>query len=69
MDGKGERLTEVTIQPTSGENSAEIDFGTIYFTPEVLGEGEEKTFTYTITEKQGEIDGMTYDTARRTDPD
>ena len=66
VDGKGERLTEVTIQPTSGENSAEIDFGTIYFTPEVLGEGEEKTFTYTITEKQGEIDGMTYDTDPRT---
>lgn len=66
VDGKGERLTEVTIRPTSGENSAEIDFGTIYFTPEVLGEGEEKTFTYTITEKQGEIDGMTYDTAPRT---
>ena len=66
VDGKGERLTEVTIRPTSGENSAEIDFGTIYFTPEVLGEGEEKTFTYTITEKQGEIDGMTYDTDPRT---
>ena len=66
VDDEGERLTEVTIRPTSGENPAEIDFGTIYFTPEVLGEGEEKTFTYMITEKQGEIDGMTYDTAQRT---
>lgn len=65
-DDNGKSLPEVTIQPTSGENSAEIDFGTIYFTPEVLGGGEEKTFTYTITEKQGEIDGMTYDTAPRT---
>lgn len=66
VDDKGKSLTEVTIQPTSGEKSAEIDFGTIYFTPEVLGGGEEKTFTYMITEKQGEIDGMTYDTAQRT---
>lgn len=66
VDDEGERLTEVTIRPTSGENPAEIDFGTIYFTPEVLGGGEEKTFTYMITEKQGEIDGMTYDTAQRT---
>ena len=67
VDDEGERLTEVTIRPTSGENPAEIDFGTIYFTPEVLGEGEKaKTFTYTITEQPGSIDGMTYDTASRT---
>ena len=67
VDDEGERLTEVTIRPTSGENPAEIDFGTIYFTPEVLGEGENaQTFTYTITEQAGSIDGMTYDTALRT---
>ena len=67
VDDEGERLTEVTIRPTSGENPAEIDFGTIYFTPEVLGGGEKaKTFTYTITEQPGSIDGMTYDTASRT---
>ena len=67
VDDEGKRLTEVTIRPTSGEKSAEIDFGTIYFTPEVLGEGENpQTFTYTITEKQGNIDGMSYDTASRT---
>lgn len=66
VDDKGKSLTEVTIQPTSGEKSAEIDFGTIYFTPEVLGGGEEKTFTYMITEQPGSIDGMTYDTASRT---
>lgn len=69
VDDEGERLTEVTIRPTSGENPAEIDFGTIYFTPEVLGEGENAqtfTYTYTITEQPGSIDGMTYDTASRT---
>ena len=67
VDDEGERLTEVTIRPTSGENPAEIDFGTIYFTPEVLGEGENpQTFTYTITEQSGSIGGMTYDTAQRT---
>ena len=67
VDDEGERLTEVTIRPTSGENPAEIDFGTIYFTPEVLGEGENaQTFTYTITEQSGSIGGMTYDTASRT---
>lgn len=69
VDDEGERLTEVTIQPTSGENPAEIDFGTIYFTPEVLGEGENAqtfTYTYTITEQPGSIDGMTYDTDPRT---
>ncbi len=67
VDDKGKSLTEVTIRPTSGEKSAEIDFGTIYFTPEVLGEGENpQTFTYTITEQSGSIGGMTYDTAQRT---
>lgn len=66
VDDKGKSLTEVTIQPTSGEKSAEIDFGTLYFNPDDLGEEEEKTFTYTITEEQGSIDGMTYDTAPRT---
>lgn len=67
VDDNGKSLTKVTIQPTSGEKSAEIDFGTIYFTPEVLGEGENaQIFTYTITEERGSIDGMTYDTALRT---
>lgn len=66
VDDDGNPLTKVTIQPTSG-NSAKIDFGTIYFTPEVLGEGEKaKPFTYTITEQQGDINGMTYDTDPRT---
>lgn len=61
----GNTRTEVTIQPTSG-SSAKIDFGMLYFDPDDLGKDKEKTFTYTITEKQGEIDGMTYDTAPRT---
>ena len=67
VDDKGERLTGVTIQPTSGK-SAKIDFGTIYFDPDDLegAEGGTKTFTYTITEQAGSIDGMTYDTALRT---
>ena len=65
VDDNGNPLTEVTIQPTSG-NSAKIDFGTLYFNPDDLGEEEEKTFTYTITEEQGSIDGMTYDTAPRS---
>lgn len=65
-DDDGQPLNKVTIEPVSGD-SAEIDFGTIYFTPEVLGEGEKaKTFSYTITEQAGSIDGMTYDTAPRT---
>lgn len=61
----GNTRTEVTIQPTSG-SSAKIDFGMLYFDPDDLGKDKEKTFTYTITEKQGEIDGMTYDTDPRT---
>lgn len=65
VDDDGDDLTKVTIQPTSG-NSAKIDFGTLYFNPDDLGEEKEKTFTYTITEEQGEIDGMTYDTTPRT---
>ena len=65
VDDNGKSLPEVTIQPTSG-NSAKIDFGTLYFNPDYLDEGEEKTFTYTITEQAGSIDGMTYDTALRT---
>ena len=67
VDDEGKRLTEVTIRPTSGEYPAEIDFGTIYFTPEVLGEGDNpKTFSYTITEQAGSIDGMIYDMTPRT---
>lgn len=65
VDDDGDDLTKVTIQPTSG-NSAKIDFGTLYFNPDDLGEEKETTFTYTITEEQGEIDGMTYDTTPRT---
>jgi len=67
-EDNGNPLKEVTIRPTSGEKSAEIDFGTIYFDPDDLkgAEGGTKTFTYTITEKQGDINGMTYDTASRT---
>lgn len=66
VDDDGDDLTEVTIRPTTG-TSAEIDFGTIYFTPKVLGEGKNaQTFTYTITEQPGSIDGMTYDMAPRT---
>ena len=67
VDDDGDALKEVTIRPTYG-TSAEIDFGTIYFDPDDL-EGAEKgtkTFTYTITEEQGKIDGMTYDTTPRT---
>lgn len=65
VDDKGERLTGVTIQPTSGK-SAKIDFGTLYFDPDDLGGDKEKTFTYTITEEEGSIGGMTYDTTPRT---
>lgn len=67
VDDDGNPLAEVTIRPTYG-TSAEIDFGTIYFDPDDLkgAEGGTKTFTYTITEKQGDINGMSYDTASRT---
>ena len=68
VDGKGERLTEVTIQPTSG-SSAKIDFGMLYFDPDDLGKDKEKTFTYTITEEEGSIGGMTYDTTPPHRPD
>lgn len=67
VDDDGDALKEVTIRPTYG-TSAEIDFGTIYFDPDDLkgAEGGTKTFTYTITEQSGSIDGMTYDTDPRT---
>lgn len=65
VDDDGNPLTEVTIQPTSGK-SAKIDFGTLYFDPDDLGGDKEKTFTYTITEEEGSIGGMTYDTTPRT---
>lgn len=64
-DDDGQSLNKVTIEPVSGD-SAEIDFGTIHFEATDLGGEEEKTFTYTITEQAGSIDGMTYDTALRT---
>lgn len=68
VDDDGNTRTEVTIRPTSGEKSAEIDFGTIYFDPDDLKGAEEgtKTFIYTITEQKGDINGMTYDTDPRT---
>ena len=67
VDDDGDDLKEVTIRPTYG-TSAEIDFGTIYFDPDDLkgAEGGTKTFTYTITEQKGDINGMTYDTTPRT---
>ena len=64
-DDDGQPLNKVTIEPVSGD-SAEIDFGTIHFEATDLGGEEEKTFSYTITEQAGSIDGMTYDTAPRT---
>lgn len=65
VDDDGNPLAEVTIQPKSGK-SAKIDFGTLYFDPDDLGGDKEKTFTYTITEEEGSIGGMTYDTTPRT---
>ena len=66
-DDDGQPLNKVTIEPVSGD-SAEIDFGTIYFDPDDLKGAEEgtKTFIYTITEERGSIDGMTYDITPRT---
>lgn len=64
-DDDGQPLNKVTIEPVSGD-SAEIDFGTIHFEATDLGGEEEKTFSYTITEQAGSIDGMTYDTTPRT---
>lgn len=64
-DDDGQPLNKVTIEPVSGD-SAEIDFGTIHFEATDLGREGEKTFSYTITEQAGSIDGMTYDTDPRT---
>lgn len=53
----GDDVTSVTINPTDGTEEA-VSFGTITFT-------ETGEYIYRITEEQGDIKGMTYDTARR----
>lgn len=49
--------TEVTINPSSG-TSADVDFGKIKYT-------QAGDYTYTITESDGDLGGITYDTAAK----
>lgn len=53
----GDNVTSVTINPTKGTEEA-VRFGAITFT-------EPGEYIYRIAEEQGDIKGMTYDTARR----
>ncbi len=53
--------TEVTIEPESGSDLAEIDFGNITFTQADAG----RTYVYTITEEKSTVKGVTSDTTKR----
>ena len=57
LPGETDENGQITIQPSSG-NSLTFSFGEIEFT-------EEGEYTYHFVEENGNIDGMTYDTARR----
>lgn len=50
--------TEVTIKPSSG-TSADVDFGKIKYT-------QAGDYTYTITESDGDLGGIAYDTTAKT---
>lgn len=55
-------------EKTTAENEAggAIHFGNIEFTKEMIGDTSSKTFTYTITEDQGDAHGVTYDGSAKT---
>ena len=48
---------EATVKNAAGGS---VDFGTITFTKDDLGSATEKTFTYTITEDEGDKPGVSY---------
>ncbi|MBE6009928.1 MAG: Cna B-type domain-containing protein [Lachnospiraceae bacterium] len=53
---------------TTAKNDAAgtVDFGEVTFEKSDLGSATEKTFTYTITEEEGSLPGVTYDTSAKT---
>ena len=76
VDGNGNKITQVVINPTSGQET-NIDFGKFGFDIEDMTDAKniapvgqtpiyEKTFTYKIKEVKGTAGGMKYDTAERT---
>ncbi|MCJ7834848.1 Cna B-type domain-containing protein [Cuneatibacter sp. NSJ-177] len=65
VDGEGNELTQVTIEPTGGTEAA-IDFGTLLFDVTDLGtDVDEKIFSYSVSERNGDAEGMTYDSRQR----
>lgn len=56
--GVSEDNWQLTINPTSGD-TATLEFGTVTFT-------QPGVYTYTFSEYEGELGGMTYDTGERT---
>ncbi|MDM8162998.1 Spy0128 family protein [Collinsella intestinalis] len=56
--GVSEDNWQLTINPTSGD-TATLGFGTVTFT-------QPGVYTYTFSEYEGELGGMTYDTGERT---
>ena len=57
-DASGNDVSQVSVTKANATN---ISFGKITFTPEMLGEGKSKVFTYTVTEQKGTAGGITYD--------
>ena len=54
---------EATVKNAAGGS---VDFGTITFTKDDLGSATEKTFTYTITEDEGDKPGVSYSDEAQT---
>ncbi len=65
VDADGNEVTSVTV---TQENASAFDFGTMTFKQEMLegSEGATKTFTYEVTEDEGDIEGITYATNTAT---
>mgnify|MGYP003299830834 CR=1 FL=1 len=72
VDGQGNPVTSVTIQPT-GANRTDFSFGTISFNQDNMQDGQSgandssktKTFTYKLRELALTTAGITYDTAEK----
>lgn len=67
---QGSDVTQVILAASSG-SEAEIGFGTLKFTAADMKDAQggpvtEKTFRYEITEAEGTVTDMVYDTAKRT---
>ncbi|MDO4854283.1 MAG: FctA domain-containing protein [Coriobacteriia bacterium] len=59
----GREVSSVTVYKANSEN---FSFGTITFTPEMLGGESSKTFVYNVAEQKGGEGGITYDTHTAT---